>query len=238
MLPRGSRLPLEPGLKKIRAFTYWEKVDDIDLSLIGLTQDGRQREFSWRTMAQNQSDAIVFSGDQTSGYNGGSEYFDIDPAALRRLYPDIRYLVFCDNVYSCAPFSSCLCKAGYMSRDILDSGEVFEPKTVVSSFRITCGSTFAFLFGIDLETNDLVWLNCANDSDEAVAGEESLGFLIDDFHTTEAMNMKVFFSMLASELVDDPASADVIVTDRAVEAPEGAEVIREYDFERITALMN
>ena len=76
-LAKGSRIPLADD-KIVRAFTYWEKVNDIDLSVIGIRTDGSQREFSWRSMYGCQSEAIAFSGDQTSGYNGGSEYFDVD----------------------------------------------------------------------------------------------------------------------------------------------------------------
>ena len=238
VLPKGTRLPIDAGIKKVRAFTYWEQVNDIDLSVIGLEENGNQREFSWRTMSHSQSGAITYSGDQVSGFNGGSEYFDVDLALFRELYPQIRYLVFCDNVFSNLFFSQCVCKAGYMSRDIIDSGEVFEPKTVESSFIVNSDSTFAYLFGIDLETNDFVWLNSARDSQAAVAGTTPFAFLIDYFHVTDVVSMGSFFRMMASEVVDDPALADVILTDHPVDAPEGAEVIREYDFERMIALMN
>ena len=225
-------------MKKIRAFTYWEKVDDIDLSVLGLTEAGRQKEFSWRTMAGSQSAAITYSGDQTAGFNGGSEYFDIDTDAFRKMYPGIRYLVFCDNVFSAVPFDQCICRAGYMLRDIEDSGQVFEPKTVRSAFTVNCQSTFAYLFGIDLETNDFIWLNTARSGSQQVAGEMAADFLIDDFHMTEVMNVYRFFEMMAAEIVLDPAAAEVIVTDKEMTAPEGAELIREYDFERMLALIN
>ena len=237
VLARGSHIHIGE-MKKVRAFTYWEKVDDIDLSVLGLTEDGRQKEFSWRTMAGSQSAAITYSGDQTSGYHGGSEYFDIDTDAFRKLYPQVRYLVFCDNVYSAVPFSQCVCRAGYMLRDFEDSGQVFEPKTVRSAFTVNCQSTFAYLFGIDLKTNDFIWLNAARNGSEQVAGEMSAGFLIDDFHMTDVMNVYRFFEMMAAELVSDPAAAEVIVTDKDMTVPEGAELIREYDFERMMALMN
>ena len=77
VLSKGSRIPIDEG-KKLRAFTYWEKVNDIDLSVFALTEDGNRREFSWRTMSRHQSGAITYSGDETSGYLGGSEYFDIN----------------------------------------------------------------------------------------------------------------------------------------------------------------
>ena len=237
VLPKGSRIHIEEG-KKIRAFTYWEKVNDIDLSVIGITEDGRQREFSWRTMYNHQSRELTFSGDQTSGYNGGSEYFDVDVALFKKNHPEIKYLVFCNNVYSGTPFSGCLCKAGYMLRDAKDSGEVFEPKTVQSSFIINRDSTFAYLFGIDLEKNDFVWLNTSRDSNAIVAGATPLSFLIDYFKTTSILNVGMLFDMLAVEVVDSPEKAEVIVSDEDIEVGEDIEVIRSYNFEKITALMN
>jgi hypothetical protein len=237
VLARGSRIHI-PDTKKLRAFTYWEKVDDIDLSCFGLEENGSRQEFSWRTMHDKQSDAITYSGDETSGYNGGSEYFDIVIEKFKSMYPETRYVVFCDNVFTRLPFNRCFCKAGYMTRDIEDSGEIYEPKTVKSAFMINCDSTFAYLYGIDLERNDLIWLNMSRNGSMAVAGTTDMTFLIDYFHVTEVINMYSFFELLAAEVVDDISAAEVIVTDKNVECSEGVELIREYDFERIIALMN
>lgn len=238
VLAKGSRLHID-AFKKIRAFTYWEKVNDIDISAFGITEDGKKIEFSWRTMAGKQSDAIIYSGDQTSGYNGGSEYFDINLEILRKEYPSVRYIIFCDNVFSPVRFSDCFCTAGYMLRDVEDSGEVFEPKTVKSSFRINSDSTFAYLFGLDLMTNDFIWLNMNKDSYDAVAGESSMNFLIDYFSITDVVNVKSFFTMMASEIVTDPLAADVVVSDNIAESGirDGAKLIRSYDFEKMIALM-
>lgn len=236
VLSKGSRLYMGEG-KKLRAFTYWEKVNDIDLSVFALTEDGERKEFSWRTMAGRQSGAITYSGDETSGYYGGSEYFDIDIPKFKELYPKYRYLVFCDNVYSGSYFKTCFCKAGYMLRDEEDSGKVYEPKTVKSAYVVNCESTFAYLFGIDLFTNEFIWLNVARNSSSRVAGDTSLGFLTDYFHITEIMNVYDLFSMMASEIVENPMEADVVVTDHETICADYAEIIREYDFERIRALM-
>ena len=236
VLPRGSRKHID-NLHKIRGFTYWEQVDDIDLSVIGMDECGRQTEFSWRTMNESNSDAIVYSGDETSGYYGGSEYFDVDLDEFKKLYPDLRYLIFCDNVYSRKLFANCLCKAGYMLRDKEDSGEVFEPKTVESSFIVNCSSTFCYLFAIDLMKDDFVWLNTMQDSIAPVAGDTQLEFLIKTINITDIFNIRSFFEMAATEVVSDIAQADVIVTDKIIDAPEGVQTIREYDIEKIIALM-
>ena len=237
VLTKGSRLHID-DMHKIRGFTYWERVNDIDLSVIGLDEYGKQYEFSWRTMANKQSAAITYSGDVTSGYHGGSEYFDVDIDLFRKEYPDTRYLVFCDNVYSCLNFDQCYCKAGYMIRDKDDSGEVFEPKTVESSFVVNSKSTFCFLFAIDLLENEFVWLNCARASSSHVAGENSLWFLIDVIKVTDLLNVKWFFELLATEVCDDISEAEIVVTDKNVSVADGVTVIREYDVEKMMALMN
>lgn len=244
-LTRGSRIHIPEG-KKIRAFTYWEKVNDIDLSVIGLGADGEQTEFSWRSMFVRNSDAILYSGDQTAGYYGGSEYFDVDVEKFKKEYPDVHYLVFCDNMYSYLEggYKNCVCRAGYMLRDQIDSGEVFEPKTVKSSFTINCESKFAYLFAIDLKTNDFIWLNIGRDSNVHVAGTTKMDFLTQYFYILETMNVYDFFAMQARELALSPSSADIIVSDEDddvadfVSLNREVEVIHSYDTERMIQLMN
>lgn len=235
-LPRGSRLKIPEG-KKVRAFTYWERVNDIDLSAFVLYENGTQDEFSWRTWSYGES--ITYSGDQVSGHEGGSEYFDIDLDLFEVEYPEsARYILLCDNVYSGVPFDKCLCKAGYMMRDRDDSGEVFEPKTVKSSFTVTCPSTFAYLFGIDVKTREFVWLNMARDSRERIAGETSMSFLWDYLEIAEVINLGDFAWDLATEVVDDPSEADVVFSDKDEPLREGAELIRSCDMERMIQLLN
>ena len=240
VLPKGSRLPLEKG-KKIRAFTYWEKVDDIDLSAIGLCDDGRMIEFSWRSMYENQGEAIAFSGDQTSGFHGGSEFYDVHFGHFKKKYPKVRYLIFCNNVYSCSSFKDCECRAGYMMRDEKDSGEIFEPKTVQSSFTIDCDSRYAYLYAIDLKEKEFVWLNVANDSNVNVAGTVDVAFVKRYLETTNVISVYDLIEMSALELVTLPDEADVIVSDDdtlAKNAKDGVEIIHSYDFEKLVALMN
>lgn len=124
-----------------------------------------------------------------------------------------------------------------MLRDWDDSGQVYEPKTVKSAYLMNCESTFAYLFGIDLFTNEFVWLNVAKNSKSRVAGDTNLSFLTDYFHLTEVMNMYDFFSMMAEKIVADSMEADVVVTDHEIACADEAEIIRGYDFEKIRALM-
>ena len=75
------------------------------------------------------------------------------------------------------------------------------------------------------------------DSAAAVAGTTRMDFLTDYFHVTDVINMKTFFEMAAQQVTDDLSAADVIVTNHDLAAPEGAEIIREYDYEKILAMM-
>ena len=235
-LPAGSCLPMEKG-RILRAFTYWEEVDDIDLSLIGLTKRGRAEEFSWRTMYMRQSDAIAFSGDETSGYNGGSEYYDINLEAFKREYPDISYLVFCNNVYSYSTFADCFCRAGYMIRKEGDGGEIYEPKTVKSAFTVSCPSSSAYLFGINLQTDEFVWLNIGRDALRHVAAHEKLDFLLPYFSLTKTLSLGDLFKLLSTRVVTDPKEADVALTDADIPLGEHTKRITCHDTEAILALL-
>ncbi len=231
-LATGSRLPLPVG-KKLRAFTYWRKVRDIDLSAIGMDESGNVEEFSWRTMYQRQNPAITFSGDQTSGYYGGSEYFDINLPKFKKLYPNIRYLVFFNNVFTCIDFCNVVCTAGYMLRDEEDSGKIFEPQTVKSAFKIDCQSTQACLFALDLQTSQFVWFNLALHGWNIIAGEKRYDFLFDYLRRLEVINMDSFFRMMATQVVDSPDDADVIVSDDFAHQRENKQIIHSYDFEKV-----
>ena len=236
-LPCGSRLPIGEG-EKLRGFVYWEKTDDIDLSVLGLDTRGNQIEFSWRTMAGAQSRAITYSGDQTSGYDGGSEFFDVDLPLLRSAYPFLRYLVFCCNEYGGDPFKNCVCRAGYMLRAREDSGEVFEPKTVRSAFTVNCDSSFAYLFGVDLETREFVWLNESRSDRTRVAGTQRAAFLLEDFISAQVYSVYDLAAAQARTLTDRPEEADVVFSDAELALRPGAVQIRSCDFAQLLALMN
>lgn len=235
VLPTGSRVKIPAG-KKVRAFTYWERVNDIDLSCFALTGDGYQEEFSWRSMWDKQSDDITFSGDETSGYNGGSEYFDISLDRFKAKHPNYRYIVFCDNVFTgggSTHFKDCFCKAGFMMRDEEDSGEIYEPKTVKTSFRVDGDTSFSYMFAIDLDTREMVWLNLSREGNRAVAGEEKMDFLLQYLTMTEVFNVYDLFSWCGE--LSNVYDAEVIVSDYnfPAEYTEGKEVIRSYDIDKM-----
>lgn len=242
ILPKGTRFHIS-NAKVVRAFTYWEKVNDIDLSAIGVTSDGKQIEFSWRSMWNRQSNGICFSGDQTRGYHGGSEFFDFNLEYIKKEYPTMKYLVICNNVFSGIPFNKCTCRAGYMLRDKVGSGEVWEPKTIESSYTITGDSTYSYMFAIDVEKNDFVWLNMCKDSMARVAGESDFKFLAKYIYSTEIINVYKLFEMMATEIVYNKEEADIIVSDNLVvddgyELTENQIQVKSTDTEKLLKYLN
>lgn len=233
---KGSRISIDEG-KKLRAFTYWEKVNDIDLSVFALTEDGNRREFSWRRCRDTSQEQLpILVMKQAVIWEVLNTLISIF-RKFKAQYSEYRYLIFAITFILGKTLMNAFCKAGYMLRDWDDSGQVYEPKTVKSAYLMNCESTFAYLFGIDFFTNEFVWLNVAKNSKSRVVGDTNLSFLTDYFHLTDVMNMYDFFSMMAEKIVEDPMEADVVVTDHEVKCTEEAQIIREYDFEKIQMLM-
>ena len=240
ILPTGSRVSIPDG-KVVRAFIYWEKVNDIDLSCFAIDYRGNRKEFSWRSMWHEQSSAVSFSGDVVNGYQGGSEYFDINLKEYRKKYPNYRKLIFCANIYSDwgqTHYKDVVCTAGFMTRDEVSSGEVYEPKTVKSSFRINSDSSFAYLFGIDLETSEMVWLNLARKGNHAVAGMTEMDWLEKYFRCTDVIDVYSLYFM-AGEFMPEEEKASLLVTDKYGPAEEhnGIPVVRSCDFEKILKVL-
>ena len=78
----------------------------------------------------------------------------------------------------------------------------------------------------------------AKDSNAIVAGTTSMELLMDYFSICDVINMKMFFTMLASEVVTNIEDADVVVSDKTFQLKEGVEVLHSYDTDKILALLN
>lgn len=273
VLPRGSQFRLNPR-KLTRAFVYWEKARDLDLSCTALTEGGlRVDKFNWQNMFSRQKGPVKYSGDQTSGEDGGVEYMDVDVQAVAGQFLDARYLVFEANVFRGADeyemidaewrdpefdldavfdgtelpkkkirkelrcFDDFPCRTGFMQRDRITSGEVFEPLTVETNFRVTGAGSHVYLFAIDLRRHCVIWLNLLAGDDERVSNH-SRAFLLPWLRLQGSVNLYDFFLCLGDALTDDPAGADVVVSDRDLPHREDAQLIHSWDAERQLALLN
>lgn len=221
VMPTGSRIDI-PDSKVVRVFVYWEKERDLDLSSIAISREHGLTEFSWRNGQNAANFGITFSGDVTDGVNGGAEYFDIDFDKVQEFYPDFDYLIFNVNNFSgdFNGFSDFTAKAGFMTRDKISSGEIFEPKTVKSSYNLTTKTRQVTMFALDIKNRQVVWINKAPNGGRC-AGDSPIAVYLKYIDVTKLFNLKWFFENIAGYIVTDPESADIIVSDDITLETEG-----------------
>ena len=155
-LVRGSRLPL-PDTRYIRLFLWWKNGShrtDIDLSAAFYDVHYTHQ----KTVAYyNLHDAGGHhSGDIVDAPQGASEFIDLD---LERLRADgIRFVVTAIMSFTEQPYCDLPeCFAGWMARSDLDSGEVFEARTVEDRLDIASNTRTCLPFVLDLHAREIIW---------------------------------------------------------------------------------
>lgn len=153
---KGSRFPLAPATEVVRLFVHWTG-EDVDLSLIALDDDLRFIEqISYTNL---RGDGVVHSGDITSAPYGASEFIDVQIPTLRAR--GIRYLATSVISFSGAPFDTFPCFAGFMERDGLGTGAVFDPATVRMKFALSGDSRSYAPLVLDLAERKVIWVDFA-----------------------------------------------------------------------------
>jgi hypothetical protein len=170
-LPRGSRFKIPEDKNVVRGFVYWKNTDtervDIDLSASFLDEDFKLIE-SCAYYNQRSGEYTAMSGDITNAPSGAAEYVDIDIAKLKETeqYKDkrYRYVVITNKVYTGQSFrfihengGEAYC--GFMLRNDLKSGEIFEPKTVKEKVILESNSNNNISVIIDMKTMEYIWVD-------------------------------------------------------------------------------
>ncbi len=157
---RGSRLPL-PKADTLRFFIWWKnglERTDLDLSAVLFDKD-----FCFL-------DAITYynlknfgghhSGDIVDAPEGASEFIDISQEKC--LQRGVRYVVMALKSYTNQPYCDLPeCFAGWMSRKLAASGEIYEPKTVQDKLDVGANTKIAIPALFDLEKGDVIWADIA-----------------------------------------------------------------------------
>lgn len=129
VLPRGSRLALDPTQGSLRFFCYWRQTErrtDFDLSALMLDEDFQHAgQVSYTNL---RSGDVVHSGDITSAPDGATEFIEVP---LQKVPDRVKYVVPQVNIYSGEGFNEVAeSMFGYMLRDRSAKGMPFEPRTV------------------------------------------------------------------------------------------------------------
>lgn len=152
VVARGTRLPITGDF--LRFFVYWKGID-IDLSAdfydAAFNSSGR---LYYGNAHSTNSPVSYHSGDIVTAPNGASEFIDIklDSQKDRYIAMDVRIYT---GHESFAEMDEVF--AGFMQRNNLKSGEVFEPSTVKFKFDLNGKGKVTVPLIIDTIAKEVIW---------------------------------------------------------------------------------
>ena len=244
-LVRGSKLSFGNDKDTIRFFIWWHDMVggktskkeygyyggydsnrvDLDLSAVGYDENwkhvGHVAYYNLRGGYGSGYDRDVYavhSGDITSAPNGASEFIDLNiPKAIKA---GMRYIVMTVHGFTEQNFVDLPeCFAGFMLRDKPQSGEVYDPRTIVDRADLTAGNRDAVPLIIDLVDRKVIWC------DAAMSGSPRYGYhnVASTRGTIELLG-KAFTSLKKPNLYE-LLSLHAAARGEAVEAEEEADVV-------------
>jgi stress response protein SCP2 len=159
-IARGSRIDILETATAIRTFIYWKEPQgnrtDIDLSAVMYDENWNYKEHISYTNLRSIRYKAAHSGDITSAPKGASEFIDLDLESVRNYGG--RYVVFSVNSFTGQHFVDLPeCFMGWMARKDVNSGEIYEAKTVKNKIDITSQSTICIPMVLDLYHSKVIW---------------------------------------------------------------------------------
>lgn len=166
---RGSKIPIDDKCKAVRGFIWWTNTGngetwqdrvDIDLSAVIFNSDWKYINHISYTNLKSDKLKSYHSGDITNGGSidgdGVAEFIDIDINTIKECGG--RYVVYQIYNYTDQKFSTIPnCRFGWMEREDVNSGEIFEPTTVKMKMDLTAESTAAIPVIFDCVERSFVW---------------------------------------------------------------------------------
>lgn len=168
---RGSKLPIPENTNALRAFIWWTNMDDsndrygrgrvdIDLSAAIFDEDWNYMEHVSYTNLRSERYKACHSGDITNGGtvdgNGVSEFLDVDIDSVVEY--GARYVVYQVYSYTGQKYSDMPhVMFGWMGRDDVKSGEIYEPKTVEQKMDLASQSIVCIPVIFDCVNREVIW---------------------------------------------------------------------------------
>lgn len=158
IISKGSRFAFNGDY--VRLFTWWKEKGgrtDVDLSVV--TYDTNFNNMGHVAFTNLHDNGMVHSGDIQSAPRGASEFIDLDVNTL--LSRGIRYVSSSVIVYSGNNFSTFECFVGFMERDAMRSGKVYEPESVKMRFDLKGETLSAAPLLFDLQERKVIYADMA-----------------------------------------------------------------------------
>ena len=175
------------------------------------------------------------SGDVRSAPKGASEYIDMSINNL--IANDVKYVSFVINSFSEELFSELPeCFAGFMSREDIKSGEVYEPKTVINKSDIASNSYQVIPMILDVENREMIWADLTvtkmSQINNVATNKSALLYNLKSIVNTEKPNLYdlILLNVLGrGEVVTDKEDADIVFSvDEGITPYDTDIIIGEY----------
>ncbi len=167
---RGSRLKAEDNTKTLRGYVYWTNINDddndwrsrvdLDLSAAIFDENWNYIEHISYTNFRSDKYKAFYSGDITNGGSvngdGVTECIDADIDSVVKY--GARYIVYQVYSYTGQKFADIPhAMFGWMSREDVNSGEIYEPKTVEQKIDLASQSTVCIPVIFDCVKREMIW---------------------------------------------------------------------------------
>ena len=261
---RGSRLSMSSQTNAVRAFIWWTNMDkcdfesydfgriDIDLSAAIFDENWNYMEHVSYTNLKSEKYKACHSGNIVNGGpvdgDGVSEFLDVDVDSVVRY--GARYVVyqvysFTGQNYAEMPHAM----FGWMERADVNSGEIYEPKTVEQKLDLTAGSTVCIPVIFDCVKREFIWCDMnlslsgvhtntgGNNLESNLFGVAAVCYSMVNMKKPDLYDLIALNVMGRGVLVDNREDADIVfdtalyLNNDTVENERDKMVITPYDTE-------
>lgn len=251
---RGSKLPIKEDATAVRGFIWWTNMPsdgyenrvDLDLSAAFFDDDWNYVSHVSYTNLRDKGAAACHSGDITNGGSpsgkGVAEFidFDIEAAANKARYVVFQVYSYTGQLFSDMPN----CRFGFMEREDVNSGEIFEPTTVSMKMDMSSRSRISVPVIFDCKERKMIWcdMNIGIENMRYQRGgnnvESNIGGVKDVCRAIANMNKPNVYDLVSLNaqargiVVADRNQADIIFSNDPTVPIEVIEVIDEKTEEK------
>lgn len=261
---RGSRLPMDSQTNAVRAFIWWTNMDkcdfesydsgriDIDLSAAIFDENWNYMEHVSYTNLKSAKYKACHSGDIVNGGpvdgDGVSEFLDVDVDSVVRC--GARYVVYQVYSFTCQTYADMPhAMFGWMERADVDSGEIYEPKTVEQKLDLTADSMVCIPAIFDCVKREFIWCDMnmslsgihanigGNNLESNLSGVAAVCYSMVNVKKPDLYDLIALNVMGRGVLVDNREDADIVfdtelyLNNDTVENERDKMVITPYDTE-------
>lgn len=229
---RGSQLPIKSDATAVRAFIWWTNTNkdngwdegrvDIDLSAAIYDSDWNYVEHVSYTRLRSGKMKAYHSGDITNGGSskgkGVAEFLDVNIDAVAE---NGRYIVYQVYNFTGQKFSTLEnCRFGWMEREDVDSGEIFEPTTVNMVMDVNAEGVTAIPVIFDCVERKFIWCDMnlgiershygGINLESNLTGVTATCYAMTHLNKPNIYDLAMFNAMARGTVVDSRNEADII----------------------------